>query len=338
MSEKFLYAANMLASRCWRSQVSPDKIKEIVVVKWDEIGDMVTAVHVFQLLKHYAPQARLTLLCKPFVGSLIHANPYIDRVVYGANELPVKADVWVELRGTWKTFWLSLWRTQKVRLDRGRVRFLQRGNQAHERLTNFRIVEPLVGDIPWSNTPLYLSKEDAQEAENRLLGLLGLVVPTDFVVVHPGGRSLLRRWPAARFVEVIKEVFSRHGMKSVVMGTPDESAMVEQIVAGSGGAAVAWITTAGLGTFASVISRAALFLGNESGPLQIADAMGVKCIGLFGPGVKDVFYPQTLGSKVLHHVLDCNPCDQLHCVQPKNRCIDLIQVADVLQAMAQSKN
>ena len=337
MSEKFLYAANMLASRCWRSQISPEKIKEIVVVKWDEIGDMVTAVHVFQLLKDFAPQARLTVLCKPFVGSLINANPYIDRVVYDIRDLPAKADVWVELRGTWKTFWLSLWRTQKVRLDRGRVRFLQRGNQAHERLTNFRIVEPLVGDIPWSSAPLHLSKEDANAAENILSNLLGNAVSTPFVVVHPGGRSLLRRWPIDRFVPVIKEMYAKRGWKSVVIGTPDEAALVEQIVAGSEGAALAWITTAGLGTFASVISRAELFLGNESGPLQIADAMGVKSIGLFGPGVKEVFYPQTPGSQVLHHVLECNPCDQVHCVQPENRCIDITQVSDVLNAIERSK-
>lgn len=337
MSEKFLYAANMLASRCWRSQVSPEKIKEIVVVKWDEIGDMVTAVHVFQLLKDYAPQARLTLLCKPFVGSLINANPYIDRVVYGANELPKKADVWVELRGTWHTWWLSLWRTQKVRLDRGRVRFIQRGNQVHERLTNFRIVEPLVGNIPWTSAPLHLSGEDVIAANQVLHNLWVGDVAQPFVLVHPGGRSLLRRWPAERFVSVIKEIYAKYGWKSVVIGTPDESAIVEQIVVGSGGAAVAWITTASLGTFASVISRAALFLGNESGPLQIADAMGVKSIGLFGPGVKDVFYPQTPGSQVLHPILNCNPCDQVHCVQPKNRCIDITQVAEVLQAIEQSK-
>ena len=338
MSEKFLYAANMLASRCWRSQISPEKIKEIVVVKWDEIGDMVTAVHVFQLLKHYAPQARLTVLCKPFVGSLINANPYIDRVVYDTRDLPFKADVWVELRGTWKTFWLSLWRTRKVRLDRGRVRFLQRGNQAHERLTNFRIVEPLVGNIPWSNAPLHLSKEDVNAAENILSDLLGNAVSTPFVVVHPGGRSLLRRWPVERFVSVIKEMHAQQGWKSVVLGTPDEAALVEQIVAGSEGAALAWITTAGLGAFASVISRAEMFLGNESGPLQIADAMGVKSIGLFGPGVKEVFYPQTPGSQVLHPILDCNPCDQVHCVQPENRCIDITQVSDVLHAIERSKD
>ena len=113
MSEKLLYAANMLVSKCWRSQVSPEKIKEIVVVKWDEIGDMATAVHVFQLLKDYAPAARLTLLCKPFVGSLIQADPHVDMVVFGTNELPKKADVWIELRGTWHTWWISLWRTKK---------------------------------------------------------------------------------------------------------------------------------------------------------------------------------------------------------------------------------
>ena len=330
MSEKLLYAANMLASRCWRSQVSPEKIKEIVVVKWDEIGDMVTAVHVFQLLKDYAPQARLTLLCKPFVGSLIQADPHVDRVVYGAKELPRKADVWVELRGTWHTFWLSLWRTQKVRLDRGRVRFLQRGNQPHERITNFRIVEPLVGDIPWKTRPLYIGEADANAANQVLHHLFAGNEEQAFMVVHPGGRSVLRRWPALRFVQIIKEIYLRYGWKSVVIGTPDEADVIEQIERDSEGAAVAWITTSSLGAFASVISRSEIFLGNESGPLQIADAMGVKSIGLFGPGVKDVFYPQTTGSKVLHHILECNPCDQVNCTRPENTCIDLIQVQEVL--------
>ena len=330
MSEKLLYAANMLASRCWRSQVSPEKIKEIVVVKWDEIGDMVTAVHVFQLLKDYAPQAQLTLLCKPFVGSLIQADPHVDKVVFGTNELPKKADVWIELRGTWHTWWLSLWRTKKVRLDRGRVRFLQRGHQPHERITNFRIVEPLVGDIPWITRPLYIGEADAIAASEVLSNVFGVADAQPFMVVHPGGRSALRRWPALRFVQIIKEIFSKYGWKSVVIGTPDEADIIEEIERESEGAAVAWITTSSLGAFASVISRAELFLGNESGPLQIADAMGVKSIGLFGPGVKDVFYPQTTGSKVLHHILDCNPCDQVNCTRPENKCIDLIQVQEVL--------
>ena len=330
MSEKLLYAANMLASRCWRSQVSPEKIKEIVVVKWDEIGDMVTAVHVFQLLKDYAPQARLTLLCKPFVGSLIQADPHVDKVVFGTNELPKKADVWIELRGTWHTWWISLWRTKKVRLDRGRVRFLQRGRQPHERITNFRIVEPLVGNVPWMTWPLYIGEADAIAAKQVLHNLFLGDAVQPFMVVHPGGRSLLRRWPTLRFVQIIKEIFSQYGWKSVVIGTPDEADIIEQIERESEGAAVAWITISSLGAFASVISRAELFLGNESGPLQIADAMGVKSIGLFGPGVKDVFYPQTTGSKVLHHILDCNPCDQVNCTRPENKCIDLIKVQEVL--------
>ena len=330
MSEKLLYAANMLASRCWRSRVSPEKIKEIVVVKWDEIGDMVTAVHVFEILKSYAPQARLTLLCKPFVGSLINANPYIDNIIHHIEELPLRADVWVELRGTWRTFWLSLWRTKKVRLDRGRVRFAQRGQQPHERITNFRIIEPLVGNLAWSLEPLFIGESDEHTAQNLLNELLGEERSSKFVVVHPGGRSLLRRWPVERFAEVVKKIYHVEGFQSIIIGTPDESELIEGIVKDSDGAGVAWITKATLGTFAAVISRAELFLGNESGPLQIADAMGVKSIALFGPGVKEVFYPQTEGSKVIHHILDCNPCDQIHCSRPNNKCIDMIEVQEVL--------
>lgn len=320
----------MLASRCWRSQISPNKIQDIVVVKWDEIGDMVTAVHVFEILKTYAPQARLTLLCKPFVGSLINANPYIDNIVHRTDELPKRADVWVELRGNWRTFWLSLWRTKKVRLDRGGVRFAQRGQQPHERITNFRIIEPLVGNLPWFVKPLSIGESDAQTAENLLNELLGDGRANKFVVVHPGGRSVLRRWPVARFAEVVKKIYQTEGLQSVIIGTPDESELIENIVGDSDGAGVAWITKSTLGTFAAVISRAEFFLGNESGPLQIADAMGVKSIALFGPGVKDVFYPQTEGSKVIHHILDCNPCDQIHCSRPNNKCIDLIEVEEVL--------
>lgn len=330
MSEKLLYAANMLASKCWRSQISSEKIQEIVVVKWDEIGDMVTAVHVFEIIKVYAPHARLTLLCKPFVGSLISANPHIDKIVHQTSELPSRADVWVELRGTWETFWLSLWRTKKVRLDRGRVRFLQRGQQPHERITNFRIVEPLVGDLAWSVKPLIIEEADKQTAQSVLIELLGEVNSTKFMVVHPGGRSLLRRWPGSRFAEVVKKIYKKQGLKSVIIGTPDESELIKSIVQDSDGAGVAWITTSTLGVFAAVISRAEMFLGNESGPLQIADAMGVKSVALFGPGVKDVFYPQTDESKIIHHILDCNPCDQIHCSRPNNKCIDLIEVTEVL--------
>ncbi len=344
MNEKILYAANMLASRLWRSHISPDKIQEIAVVKWDEIGDMTAAVHVFDLLKTYAPSARITVLCKPFVGSLISEDPAVYKVVHDAHELPQKVDVWIELRGTWRTFWMSLFRTKYVRLDRGRVRFQQRGKQAHERITNFRIIEPLVGSVNWSLKPLHLAQTHKEEAAQCIQNILGLPVfdwnaqtaskgRMPFVVVHPGGRSSLRRWPTTRFAEVIRSLFAEKGWQALVLGTPSEQELVAAIVKDAGGAAKAWISESSLSTLAAVMSRAQLFIGNESGPLQIADAMGLPSVAIFGPGVPNVFYPQTPGSQIFHHVLSCNPCDQVSCVRPENPCVNLVQTQEVIAAV-----
>ncbi len=326
MSEKLLYLANMCVSSLTKKRVPAESITEIVCVKWDEIGDMVTAIHVFRLLKNYAPQANITLLCKPFVGSLLCEEWAVDVIVHKVENLPTKADVWIELRGTWQTWWRSLWSGSKVRLDRGTVRFKQRGNQAHEILTNYRIIEPLVGNVTWQPEILCLGERENQEA----LQLLQERNLTRFMVVHPGGRSLLRRWNADKFAQVIQEVYRKYQWKSLVLGVEEESALVHEIVSKTQGIGEAWITSSSLLTLAAVMKKAELFIGNESGPLQIADVMQVRSIGLFGPGVKQVFYPQTEGSKVIHHILECNPCDQKVCIRPHDSCMDKIEVQEVL--------
>jgi ADP-heptose:LPS heptosyltransferase len=84
---------------------------------------------------------------------------------------------------------------------------------------------------------------------------------------------------------------------------------------------------------ASLISKAHAFVGNESGPLQIADAMGVRSLSFFGPGVKNVFYPQHPQSLVIHKILPCNPCDQVHCIHPDNPCINQITIEDAKNAL-----
>ncbi|MBT8326087.1 MAG: hypothetical protein KJP21_00100, partial [Bacteroidia bacterium] len=50
-------------------------------------------------------------------------------------------------------------------------------------------------------------------------------------------------------------------------------------------------------------NRAQLFIGNESGPLHIAAAQNTPNIALFGPGVKNVFYPKNEKSIVHHYFL-----------------------------------
>jgi ADP-heptose:LPS heptosyltransferase len=381
MSEKWLYFINILVSR-WVNAVNGSglrtPIKSILVVKWDEIGDMAAAVHVFGTLKSAYPEAQLHVLCKPFVSTLIAGDPAIDKVITNIEDWQQRYDVVVELRGTWQTLRksLSLRTMPKYRVDRGWVRFLQRGAQPHEVVTNERIIRPLVGeDFAISKRQLFPSDADVAEAqgwsdwalsEDQIFGMsssdsvdgnskdsnteyFGEVNSTfpaadavsnnnaaGYAILHTGARRELRRWPLEQFVTLSKWLLSEKNLIPIWVGTADEESQLNEAFA-MGAAGKKWVAPKGssLLSFYAFIASSKLYVGNESGPLQLADIAEVPLVAIYGPGVPDVFYPQSTRSRVLHEVLDCNPCDQIHCVRPSDRCIDRISLASVQLAVSE---
>jgi ADP-heptose:LPS heptosyltransferase len=360
MSEKWLYFFNILASR-WVNALGPGgfgfsmrpsapeksspersngqgsmkpklAIKSILVVKWDEIGDMAAAVHVFGTLKSAYPEAELHVLCKPFVSTLIAGDLAIDKVITHIEDWQERYDAVIELRGTWQTLRksLSLRTMPKYRLDRGWVRFLQRGAQPHEVVTNERIIRPLVGEgFPIAKRQLFPSIAELAKAQ-------GWAESKDYAILHTGARRELRRWPLERFVALSKWLLSEKNHIPIWVGTAEEEGQLDEAFA-MGAAGKKWVPPEGssLLSFYAFIASSKLYVGNESGPLQLADIAEVPLVAIYGPGVPDVFYPQSNRSRVLHEVLDCNPCDQIQCVRPSDRCIDRISLASVQLAVTE---
>ncbi len=312
-------------------------IKSILVVKWDEIGDMAAAVHVFGTLKSAYPEAELHVLCKSFVSTLIAGDPAIDKVITNIEDWQKRYDVVVELRGTWQTLRksLSLRTMPKYRVDRGWVRFLQRGAQPHEVVTNERIIRPLVGEgFPISKRQLFPLEAQVAEAQVWNAWALNEADCPGYAILHTGARRELRRWPLERFVALSKWLLSEKNLIPIWVGTVDEESQLDEAFA-MGAAGKKWVAPEGssLLSFYAFIASSKLYVGNESGPLQLAAIAEVPLVTIYGPGVPDVFYPQSTRSRVLHEVLDCNPCDQIHCVRPSDRCIDRISLASVQLAV-----
>jgi ADP-heptose:LPS heptosyltransferase len=356
-------------------------LKSILVVKWDEIGDMAAAVHVFGTLKSAYPDAKITVLCKPFVASLIAGDPAVDEVITDIEDWQERYDVVVELRGTWKTLWKSLaLRTMpKYRVDRGWVRFLQRGDQPHEVVTNERIIHPLLGEgqsiakralypsaaeiaqaQEWSDWALSgIGSAQVNSSNNLSAGvqLNSSISPSEgekvdssfnqspgektnttefagYAILHTGARRELRRWPLDRFVILSKWLLQEKKLVPIWVGTSDEERQLDEAFA-LGAAGKKWVAPEGssLLSFYAFIASSKLYVGNESGPLQLADIAQIPMVAIYGPGVPNVFYPMSARSRVLHEVLDCNPCDQIHCVRPSDRCIDRIGLAAVQLAV-----
>jgi lipopolysaccharide heptosyltransferase I len=94
----------------------------------------------------------------------------------------------------------------------------------------------------------------------------------DSIVLLPGAGKPNKLWPVDRFRELARRI----GDRALVVWGPGERELAESI-----GARVAPPTN--LRELAWFLRQAALVIGADTGPLHLADALGTKVIGLYGP-------------------------------------------------------
>jgi ADP-heptose:LPS heptosyltransferase len=334
--EKAIYASSMLLSKFINANknFSQQQPNRILCIKLDEIGDLCYSLHVFQLLKQSHPQAEITLLCKPFAVSLVAKDPNIDFATSHWNQITGYYDTIIDLRGNWKSMLYAIKNRPYIRLDRGTIRFKnkQAGKHPHEVYTNLQIISPLLKAIPEKPTPyIYTGKDEALKV-NTFLQKEGL---NNIAIFHTGARKQLRQWLPQNFAQLAIHLQSKYQLAIVFTGDQTDKQGIENI---QKQIPFKTYNTAGLfnlSEFAALVKQSTLYVGNESGPLCIAAISGTKTLGLFGPGEPHVFYPYGDNTAYIHHVLDCNPCDQTHCVRPNEPCMQLITLSQVQLACAE---
>ncbi|WP_127089686.1 lipopolysaccharide heptosyltransferase II [Aquabacter cavernae] len=138
------------------------------------------------------------------------------------------------------------------------------------------------------------------------------------LALAPGAYNDKRLWPVERFAAVAR-AFAAEGWEVWVLGGPQEREMARLIAAA---VPVRDFTLTPLEDAVFQLASATLFLGNDSGMLHIAGALGVPSVGLFGPTALEVTGPR-------------NP--EVAGVRPPGQDIDLRQIgsACVIDALAE---
>lgn len=185
-------------------------------------------------------------------------------------------------------------------------------------------------------SPLRTDLADPADARRVAQGL-GLRLDGPLVLLHPGSGDHFpgRRWPASRF-GALAAALGRDGLLVGVTGSHSERDLAKQVVAASGSTAVSLAGRVAGDGLADLVALASLVVSNDTGPLHLADALGVPVVGLFGPNTPHRYGPRRPGSVALFADLPCSPCldDRLAkrsaCRSPA--CMDALSVAAVLAA------
>ncbi|MFQ5601199.1 MAG: glycosyltransferase family 9 protein [Candidatus Krumholzibacteriia bacterium] len=140
-------------------------------------------------------------------------------------------------------------------------------------------------------------------------------LPEHFLAVHPGGGSnartafVLKRWPHMR--DLVTRTAASGG-DVVLVGGADEAEEANRILSGMSESerrqVVNLVGSLTLPDLVGVLRRAAGFVGGDSGPLHIADSLGIPCTGLYGPTSPVSWGLRSNSAQTLTNPVHCAPC------------------------------
>ncbi len=157
-----------------------------------------------------------------------------------------------------------------------------------------------------------------------------------YIVLHPLSGWKYRNWKMQNYADLINRIIDVTQVQVVIIGSEEEKLIGEQLKKQiKNKAKITTVFEAKLETVMQYLSNALLFIGNDSGPLHLASALGVQSIGLFGPAPPELTAPQSKHNFYFYEKVECSPCQQIDCIRPDNTCMDLIPVDEVAQRAIQ---
>lgn len=113
------------------------------------------------------------------------------------------------------------------------------------------------------------------------------------VGLHAGGTMLdgVKRWPADHFATLADRLAAEHGARVVLLGGSDECDLAAYVAARMRQPVVNAAGDVPLLTSLALITACDLFIGNDSGLLHAAAALGTPYVGIYGPTAPASFHP-----------------------------------------------
>jgi heptosyltransferase-2 len=330
---------------------------KILIRATNWIGDAIMSLPAVRAVRARFPDARITVLAKPWVAALYEGERSIDEVMTfegapGAKDWGAKWRLARRLRA--QNFDLavlfpnSFESAAVVRLA-GVKRIVGYVRDGRGPLLTDAIPLPKPGDIPEHERYYYLellrrtglieaipevpgirldsAAERRARGEQRLRDL-GLKLP--LVGVSPGAAyGSAKRWLPERFAESAARLAAEMDGSVAVFGSAAEQSMCEEVARAVGGRNFAGTTS--LAAFIEMTAACSVFLTNDSGAMHIAAALGVPSVTVFGPTNEAGTGPLGPLARIIREPVDCAPCLLREC-PIDHRCMTRVTADHVVHA------
>lgn len=290
------------------------------LVKLSSLGDVVHALPVAATLRAHQADLHLTWVVEAREAVVLRDHPALDRVMavdirstrrartlsaaagavralggYAADLRRARFDVVVDLQGLLKTGVISALTGAPVRIGFSARRCREPVNACftnrhvdpppaarHVVDQYLALLHPLGAVQPVHEFRLP-SAAAAEAAADDFFDAAGIKPSNRVVILNVGAGRPEKRWPEARFRELVTRLDEDTAASVLIVWGPGEDRLAHTIVAGleEGRAVVAPPTS--VGGLIAMLRRASVVVAADTGPLHLAAALGVPCVGLYGP-------------------------------------------------------
>lgn len=333
----------------------------ILVRATNWIGDAILSIPTLEAIRQRWPEAEISILARPWVAELYQGQPYVDRVIAftAPSHSPIAVDRTAKdlraqqfdcallLQNAFSAAWLA-WRAG----IRQRIGYARNSRSI---LLTKPVAVPKCGEIPPHEAYYYLALlhrvgwldaiptvtqialkvtgEASQLAEMRLREA-GLASAKRRIAIAPGAAfGSAKCWPAERFAAVADALVDDFGADVILFGSNSEIKICCQITESMRHRAVTLAGQTSIGELPAIFSRCHLFLGNDSGAMHVAAAVGLPVVAVFGSTDPDGTAPVTAYKRIVQHKVACSPCFLREC-PIDHRCMERVPVREVRDAGA----
>lgn len=276
--------------------------ERILIVRLSSIGDTIQGTPVARQIRRTHPDCHLTWVVQPFVLPCIQHNPHLDEIV--VLDVP-RPEAWIELwrrvRGQYditvdlqcllKSGLVTWVANSPVRIGRAAGR--EGSHLFHTQLM------PSLGDALYVSQ-IYLEQcadlgldrndyvpevfvgSEARAAAAALWRELKLGEGEAVVALLPFASTPQREWPMERFAEVGDALAAETGARCMIFGSRRERHRADQLAASMKSAPLVIAGRTSLSLAIASLQRCQLALGNESGLVHCAFALGTPVVCLLG--------------------------------------------------------
>ena len=325
------------------------------------VGDAILSIPALAAVRARWPGAEISVLARPWVADLYRDQGLVDRLIpfdhRGRHRGPMgverlarelraeRFDSAVLFQNAFEAAWIA-WRA-------GIPERIGYARDARGLLLTKSIPVPLPGEIPAHESNYYLEllrragwidalpeiapiritvPPDALDRAEKLLVDAGCPAGGLLVAFGAGAAyGTAKCWPANRYAELARLLISDYGARVLLFGAASEAAVAAEIELGAGPGVINLIGRSAIGDLPALLARCRLFIGNDSGAMHVAAAVGLPVVAVFGPTDPHGTRPLTPKLSIVQRKVACSPCFLRHC-PIDHRCMKFVELQRVLEA------